>query len=160
MPGVSISIIYNNKIYCSNKQFGFSDINLKTPVTNETIFEACSMTKPMFAYVVLNLIDEGKLDLDKPLYKYLDEQFICELNYDKLITARMILSHTSGLPNWRKGEEECEGPIPIYFKPGTQFSYSGEGMFCLQRVIEKITGETLDVYAKRTLFDPLKLKPY
>ncbi len=157
VPGVSVSIISDYRIV-SSKQFGFADVTLQTPVTNETIFEACSMTKPMFSYVVLKLVDERKLDLDKPLYNYLEEKFICEENYDKLITARMILSHTSGLPNWRKGEEEREGPLLIYFKPGTQFSYSGEGMFYLQRVIEKITGEPLEVYAKRTLFDPLNLK--
>ncbi|RJP66050.1 MAG: hypothetical protein C4539_12145 [Ignavibacteriales bacterium] len=156
VPGVSVSIISDYKLV-SSKQFGLANVNEKIPVTSESVFEACSMTKPMFAYVALKLVDEGKLDLDKPLYNYLEEKFICENNYDKLITARMILSHSSGLPNWRKGEEEREGPIPIYFKPGTQFSYSGEGMFYLQRVIEKITGESLNALSRRILFVPLGL---
>ncbi len=156
VPGVSVSIISDYKLV-SSKQFSLADVNKKTPITIESVFEACSMSKPVFSYIALKLVDEGKLELDKPLYNYLEEKFICENNYDKLITARMILSHTSGLPNWRKGEEEREGPIPIYFKPGTQFSYSGEGMFYLQRVIEKITGESLDALAKRILFVPLGL---
>jgi CubicO group peptidase (beta-lactamase class C family) len=156
VPGASVSIISDYKII-STKQFGLANVNEKIPVTSESIFEACSMTKPMFAYVALKLVDDGKLELDKPLFNYLEEKFICENNYDKLITARMILSHTSGLPNWRKGEEEREGPIPIYFKPGTHFSYSGEGMYYLQRAIEKITGESLNALSKRILFVPLGL---
>jgi CubicO group peptidase (beta-lactamase class C family) len=61
------------------------------------------------------------------------------------------------LPNWRKGGEERGGPLPVYFKPGTKFSYSGEGIYYLQRVVEHITQEPLATYAKRNLFDPLGL---
>ena len=128
-------------------------------VDENTMFEACSMSKPVFAYLVLKLVEQGKLDLDKPLYDYLPEKFICEdEDYPKQITARMILSHTSGLPNWRKGSEENESPLPIYFKPGTKFQYSGEGIYYLQRVVEHITNESLESYAKRTLFDKLGLE--
>ena len=128
-------------------------------VDEKTMFEACSMSKPVFAYLVLKLVEQGKLDLDKPLYDYLPEKFICEdEDYPKQITARMILSHTSGLPNWRKGSEENESPLPIYFKPGTKFQYSGEGIYYLQRVVEHITNESLESFAKRTLFDRLGLE--
>ena len=158
VPGVSICIIQNKEIKWT-KCFGFSDASLRTNVTQKTIFEACSMSKPVFAYLVLKLVEQGKLDLDKPLYDYLPEKFICEdKDYPKQITARMILSHTSGLPNWRKGSEENESPLPIYFKPGTKFSYSGEGFYYLQRVVEHITNESLESYAKRTLFDKLGLE--
>ncbi len=61
------------------------------------------------------------------------------------------------MPNWRKGGEEREGPLPVYFKPGTKFSYSGEGIYYLQRVVERITREPLAAYAKRNLFDKLGL---
>jgi CubicO group peptidase (beta-lactamase class C family) len=123
------------------------------------MFEACSMSKPVFAYLVLKLVEQGKLELDKPLYDYLPEKFICDdENYPKQITARMILSHTSGLPNWRKGSEENESPLPIYFKPGTKFSYSGEGIYYLQRVVEHITNESLESLANRMLFDKLELE--
>ena len=158
VPGVSISIIYDKSIFYS-KSFGIADANTKMQVDEKTMFEACSMSKPVFAYVVLKLVEQGKLELDKPLYNYLAEKFICEdEDYPKQITARMILSHTSGLPNWRKGSEENESPLPIYFKPGTKFQYSGEGIYYLQRVIEHITNEPLESYAKRTLFDKLGLE--
>ncbi|MBK7500302.1 MAG: serine hydrolase [Ignavibacteriales bacterium] len=158
VPGVSISIISDKNIFYS-KYFGIADANTKVQVDEKTMFEACSMSKPVFAYLVLKLVEKGKLDLDKPLYDYLPENFICEdEDYSKQITARMILSHTSGLPNWRKGSEENESPLPIYFKPGTKFSYSGEGIYYLQRVVEHITNEPLESIAKRTLFDKLGLE--
>jgi len=155
VPGVSISVIKNNKLEWS-KSFGVIDVVQQNKVTNKTIFEACSMSKPVFAYLVLKLVEQGKLDLDKPLSNYLKEEFISgEENYSNLITAKMILSHTSGLPNWRKGEEERGGPLPVYFKPGTKFNYSGEGFYYLQRVVENIIQEPIEKYAKRNFFDKL-----
>jgi CubicO group peptidase (beta-lactamase class C family) len=155
VPGVSISIIKNYKLSWS-KSFGISDAVQQNKVNNKTIFEACSMSKPVFTYLVLKLADQGKLDLDKPLSEYLPGQFVSDNDdYSKLITARMILTHTGGTPNWRKGGEERGGPIPIYFKPGTKFNYSGEGIYYLQRVVEHITQEPLETYARRNLFDRL-----
>lgn len=157
VPGVSISIIQKNKIVYS-KSFGVADANTNLPVDSNTMFEACSMSKPVFAYLVLKLVEKGKLDLDTPLINYLPEPFISDDDdYSKQITARMILSHTSGMPNWRKGDEERNAPIPIYFKPGTRFNYSGEGIYYLQRVVEKITNQSLEDYAKENLFDILGL---
>mgnify|MGYP000900559546 FL=1 len=158
VPGVSICLIQNKKIAWS-KYFGISDASLKTKVTDKTMFEACSMSKPVFAYLVIKLVEQGKLELDKPLYDYLPEKFVSQdEDYPKQITARMILSHTSGMPNWRKGSEENESPLPIYFKPGTKFNYSGEGIYYLQRVVEHITNESLESFAKRILFDKLGLE--
>ena len=158
VPGVSICLIQNKEIAFS-KSFGVSDASLKTEVTEKTMFEACSMSKPVFAYLVLELVEQGKLELDNPLYEYLPEEFVCiDEDYPKQITARMILSHTSGFPNWRKGSEENESPLPIYFKPGTKFSYSGEGIYYLQQVVEYIVNESLESFAKRILFDKLGLE--
>jgi CubicO group peptidase (beta-lactamase class C family) len=155
--GVSVVLIKNNKISFT-KSFGVKDVQTSSPVTNETMFEACSMSKPVFAYVVLKLVEQNKLELDKPLSSYLSEEFVSEDDdYSNQVTARMILSHNGGFPNWRKGEEEREGPLPIYFKPGERFSYSGEGYFYLQRVIEKITEKSLEENAKEFLFQPAGL---
>jgi CubicO group peptidase (beta-lactamase class C family) len=157
VPGVSIALIQNKDIAYS-KSFGIKDSRSGSPVTDKTIFEACSMSKPVFALIVMKLLEQKLLELDKPLYDYLSEDFITnDDSHPKQITARMILSHTSGLPNWRKGEEERFGPLPLYFKPGKQFSYSGEGMFYLQRVIEKITNKKLDELSSEILFQPLGL---
>jgi CubicO group peptidase (beta-lactamase class C family) len=152
VPGVSISVIANHELTCS-MSFGVTDTARTDPVNPQTVFEACSMSKPVFAFLVLKLVEQGKLDLDKPLGDYLPEPFVTVDDYAKLITARMVLTHTSGMPNWRKGGEERGGPLPVYFKPGTKFSYSGEGIYYLQRVVEHITREALETYAKRNLFD-------
>jgi CubicO group peptidase (beta-lactamase class C family) len=157
VPGVSIAVVDNRKIAWS-KGFGVKDTRTSEVVTGQTLFEACSMSKPVLAYLVMKLVDNKTLDLDEPLWGYLPESFVSPGDYGKRITARMVLSHTAGFPNWRKGEEETAGPLPIYFLPGTKFSYSGEGFYYLQRVIEKLTREPLDVHARVTLFGPLGLK--
>ena len=157
VPGVSVCLFQGGEKAWS-KSFGVKDARTLEPVTGETMFEACSMSKPVFAYAVLKLAEEKKLDLDKPLAYYLDEDFVSIAGYRNTITARMILCHTSGLPNWRKGEEETDGPLPLHFEPGTRFGYSGEGYYYLQRVVERITGLPLDVFVKKTLFDHLGLK--
>ncbi|MFZ1289476.1 MAG: serine hydrolase [Melioribacteraceae bacterium] len=158
VPGISISVIQKNEIVYS-KSFGVTNADSKIPINKNTMFEACSMSKPVFAFLTLQLVEQGKLDLDKPLFEYLPEYFVSDdEEYSKQITARMILSHTSGMPNWRKGDEERNPPIPIYFRPGSKFNYSSEGFYYLQRVVEKITNQSLESYAKNNLFDKLNLK--
>jgi CubicO group peptidase (beta-lactamase class C family)/HEAT repeat protein len=157
VPGVAIVLIGDRSIAWT-KTYGVTDANKPRRVTKETLFEACSMTKPVFAYTVLKLVEQGNLDLDRPLADYLEEPSRADQPMVNLITARMVLSHTTGLPNWRKGEEERDGPLPVLFTPGSRFGYSGEGMLYLQKVVEHITGEPLELYAKRTLFDPMGLK--
>ncbi|HTY59037.1 MAG TPA: serine hydrolase [Bacteroidota bacterium] len=157
VPGVSIAVIENRGIVWSG-EYGVADVRRGTPVTRETLFEAASMTKPVFAYTVMKLADEGTIDLDRPLSEYLHERTLPLQPARALITARMVLSHTAGLPNWRKGEEERGGPLPVYFRPGSRFSYSGEGIYYLQRAVERITGQPIAVLARRTLFDPLGMR--
>jgi CubicO group peptidase (beta-lactamase class C family) len=156
VPGVSIAVIHRRGIVWSG-EYGIADVSRHAPVTRETLFEAASMSKPVFAYIVMKLVEQGKLELDRPLTGYLKERVLPDQPSRSLITARMVLSHTAGFPNWRKGEEERDGPLPVLYRPGSRFSYSGEGIFFLQRAVEKITGEPIAQLAKRTLFDPIGL---
>ena len=157
VPGVAIAVISEGRVAWS-KAYGVSDAASKTPVTSETLFEAASMSKPVFAILALQLADAGRLDLDRPLVEYSSELAVPNQADRRRITARMALSHTAGFPNWRPGGEEREGPLPLLFEPGTRFGYSGEGVFYLQRVVEKITGQPLDLRARAALFDPLGLR--
>jgi CubicO group peptidase (beta-lactamase class C family) len=154
VPGVSIAVVDHRRIAWS-KSYGLKDSHTSEIVTGQTLFEACSMSKPVLAFLAMKLAENKALDLDEPLWRYLPESFVSTGDYGKRVTARMVLSHTAGFPNWRKGEEETDGPLPITFPPGTKFSYSGEGFYYLQRVIEKLTREPLDVYARTALFTPL-----
>jgi CubicO group peptidase (beta-lactamase class C family) len=157
VPGVSVALIAGRQVVWSHS-FGVADARKGTPVTGGTLFEACSMSKPVFAYLVMKLVELGKLDLDRPLAEYLREEDPPTQNDKELITARMVLSHTTGFPGWRKGDEERQGPLPVKSRPGSRFGYSGEGVFYLQRAVEHITGEPLEVYAQRALFGPLGLR--
>lgn len=116
------------------------------------------MSKLPFAYAALKLVEQGKLDLGRPLVEYLDKPYLPDEPRHRQITARMVLSHTTGLPNWRKGGLAAGGPLTLLHDPGTKFTYSGEGFLYLQRVIEHITGEPMEPYLRRTLFEPLGIK--
>ena len=151
MPGLSIAVINDGKtVY--HRAFGVSNIRTEKLVDTNTLFEAASMSKPVFAYLVMKLAEEGKIDLDKPLYHYKANEDLAHDDRYKLITARMVLTHTSGLPNWRSEEKFHE--LKIRFTPGASFHYSGEGYGYLGKVIAHITGENLDKLMKRYVLEP------
>ncbi|MFN7141390.1 MAG: cyanophycinase, partial [Limisphaerales bacterium] len=154
VPGVSIAAIRNHKLSWTG-QYGIKTVGKTEKVEATTIFEAASMSKPVFAYVVLQLAQEGLLDLDQPLVEILGKPYIETDDRHKRITARMVLTHTSGFPNWRPGGSRSNGPIPIHFEPGTQMRYSGEGFLFLQRAVEKLTGMPLNDLVQQRLFQPL-----
>jgi CubicO group peptidase (beta-lactamase class C family) len=157
IPGLSIAVIRDGELLWS-KGFGVTNMKTKTPVTDEAIYEAASFSKPVFAYAVLKLVESGKLELDKPLIECVSDDFI-EKNYlgkkigderFRKITTRIALTHTTGFPNWRGRDS-----LKIKFIPGEKFSYSGEGFGYLQKVVEKISGQSLNDFMKKEVFDSL-----
>ncbi|MCS3869574.1 CubicO group peptidase (beta-lactamase class C family) [Chryseobacterium ginsenosidimutans] len=151
IPALSIAIINNNKVVYQ-KAFGTKN-SQQEKINDHTFFEAASMTKPMFAYTVHQLVKEKVLELDTPLYKYLPYKDIADDERYKLITAKMILDHTSGFPNRRENNK-----LTINFTPGTKFDYSGEGYEYLSKVIEHLTGKKIDEVMQQYIFKPLKMK--
>jgi len=136
MPGLSLAIINDRKIVY-HAALGMADIDSNKKVDDQTMFEAASLSKPVFACFVMKLVEKGLINLDKPLYKYLPNP---DIDYDpryKLITARMVLCHTTGLPNWRSDNKGVV--LNIHFTPGTQYSYSGEAYEYLANVVAHIT---------------------
>ena len=156
VPGVSIAIIQRNAVHWA-QGFGVRDARGDDPVTVDTIFEACSMSKPVLALSALRLVQDGRLDLDTPLTRYLGHDYLPDQPEHRLITARMALTHRTGLPNWRMGYAEPDGPLPLLFPPGSEYTYSGEGILFLQRAMEAIVETPLDRYAEESLFAPLGL---
>jgi CubicO group peptidase (beta-lactamase class C family) len=151
IPGVSLALIKDGKVVY-HKVYGVKNSITKVPVNDSTLFEAASITKPVFAYAVQRLAERGVIDLDKPLYQYLPFK---DIDYDeryKVITARHVLTHRTGFPNWREG-----GKLAINFAPGTKYGYSGEGFQYLQAVVEKITGKGVEQVLKEEVLDPLAM---
>jgi CubicO group peptidase (beta-lactamase class C family) len=136
VPGLSAAIIRDGKLIW-NKPFGVKNNASKEPVDIETVFEAASVSKTVFAYAVMKLCEKGTLALDEPLTQYLPKRFLEGDPRLDLITARHVLSHRSGFQNWRTPEL----PLKINFTPGTDFMYSGEGYYYLQSVITHLTGK-------------------
>ena len=160
VTGTAIAIFNHGEVVYL-KAYGFRDREKNLPLTVESVMSAASFSKVAFAYLVMELVDKGVLDLDKPVFQYLPKLLPEYSNYAdlasdpryKLITARMLLSHTSGFENWRWIEDDHK--LRIHFQPGSRYAYSGEGISLLQLVVETITKQPLDVLMQKHVFDPL-----
>ncbi|GAB5525195.1 MAG: hypothetical protein Roseis2KO_30670 [Roseivirga sp.] len=154
VPGLSLAVIDNNEIVYHNG-FGVT-MEGRGKVDNETVFDGCSLSKTLLLYTAMQLVDEGKLDLDKPMHEYLP---MPSLEHDpryKSITTRMILSHSSGLENWRYQNDK--DLFEIVADPGTKFVYSGEGYIYLSKIVEDMLGQSYEEYTAARVIEPLGLK--
>jgi CubicO group peptidase (beta-lactamase class C family) len=173
---------------------GYRDLASKTPMPPDAMFWIASTSKPMTATAVMMLVDEGKIDLDAPVEKYLPEfkgQMVrvtepaspadAQATADskssaKLVPAihpilvREILSHTSGLPFRSAAQPGALDLLPLkdavrsfaseplMFQPGTNYSYSNEGLNAAARIIEVVTGMPYEQFMQERLFWPLGMK--
>jgi CubicO group peptidase (beta-lactamase class C family) len=158
----------NKKKTAFIKSYGFRNQPKNQLLDTASIVYGASLSKAVFGYLCMQLVDEKVLDLDKPLFQYLkkdiaDYEYFADLKTDarwKLITARMCLSHTTGLPNVRwfnpnSSEPDTLGIMKIYFTPGSKYAYSGEGFKLLQLVLEEITKQPIDKLATERIFGPM-----
>ena len=158
VQGMSLAVIETGQLAWV-RGFGVKNAETKAPVTEATIFQAASLSKPVFAFAVFKLVEQGRFNLDKPLLEYVPQPYFEEaflkrpLDDARLrqLTARMVLSHCTGFPNWR-GEDKG---LKLNFDPGVHFSYSGEGFVLLQRVIEYFTQQSLQEFVEQQVFVPL-----
>jgi CubicO group peptidase (beta-lactamase class C family) len=154
IPGLSFALINDGEIvYRINK--GFASLEDSLAVTDQTIFEGASISKPVFAYFVMTFVEEGKLDLDQPLYTIYPHPDLLDDPRHKLLTARMLLSHQGGLPNWREDLEDEK--INFIQDPETAYNYSGEGYQYLATVLREI--EKTDWKGLEALFQARVAKP-
>jgi hypothetical protein len=127
-----------------------ADYNVRA--TQDTVFRVASITKVVTTMTVLNLVEQGKWDLDQPLTKYWTDPDLADDPRRDRITTRLILQHRTGLPNWR------DGKLKFDFDPGERNQYSGEGLEWLRRSLEKATGEKMEALATRLVFEPAGMK--
>ena len=155
VPGVGIAVVEDGNVTWS-RPFGVTNAVTRAPVNARTVFETASLSKPVFAYLVLQMVDLGLIDLDRPLVHYRRLDYLADHPWIELITARDVLRHSTGLPNWRKSPT-TEKLVPMA-KPGTRIDYSGEAIFWLQLVVETLTGQSLDESMQAHLFGPAGMK--
>lgn len=170
VQGLGVTIFNQNQIVYK-KAFGYSRADQKTPLKSTTNIYGASLSKSVFAVLVMKLVEQGKLNLDKPLQEYLPKPIyeykhqkrwhddFSSLKGDTLytkITARMCLDHTTGFANWRWDMPDQK--LKVLQVPGKRYSYSGEGMVYLQVVIEKMFDKSLEQLADEIIFTPLKMK--
>ncbi|GGX43048.1 serine hydrolase domain-containing protein [Saccharospirillum salsuginis] len=149
VPGLALArIAAGNVVWIGT--FGRADAN--RPVTRQTLFNVASLTKPMFAVMVMHLIQDGRTTLDEPLANGWVDPDIQDDPRHRQLTARLSLSHQTGLPNWRGNN-----PLFFMFDPGTRHEYSGEGFEYLRRALERRTGQSMDALMSQYVTGPLNL---
>jgi len=163
VTGLSLSILNDNKISYL-KSYGFRDKENNKLLDENSVMGGASFSKFLFAYIVMQFVEEGVIELDKPLYMYLKKPLpeyeiykdLKGSKYWKILTARNCLSHSTGFPNSRMFNTDHK--LEFFFKPGSRTGYSGEGIYLLQFVIEEITGKKLEEIAVEKVFTPLKME--
>jgi CubicO group peptidase (beta-lactamase class C family) len=165
--GLAIAVIDGGRIQSVQ---AFGERNAKgEPLTADTIMYGASLTKAVFATTVLQLVEEGRLDLDRSIADYLPKPLPAYGNLDaygnwgdlagderwRRITPRILLTHSSGFANF--SWDEPDQKLKIRFDPGSRYSYSGEGIILLQFVIEKGLGLNLGKEMQQRLFDRLAM---
>lgn len=170
LRGISVSVVQGEKILLENG-YGISSSN-GSPVDKDTVFPLASVTKVFTSLLILKLQEEGKLKLDDPVDKYIQE---FNLQTTKKPTLRDLITHRAGIPSdlfygfteasgkdgipigYRKLPEILKTSHPTY-EPKTAVSYSNLGYSLLAIVIERVSGKTLEEYASEKLFIPLDMK--
>lgn len=167
--GLAIAVIERGKVKLV-KTWGKRNTK-GDPLTDATVMYGASLTKAVFAYTIMQLVEEGRLNLDTPISKYLpkplpeyaDEEekyagwhHLANDERWRLLTPRMLLTHSSGFANF--GFLEPDGKLKFHFDPGTRYAYSGDGIILLQFVIERGLGLDLGQEMQRRVFDRFGMK--
>lgn len=166
VSGVAVAVFNDNKPIF-NKTYGRANVQENIAFEKSSVLYGASFAKMVFAYIAMQFVQEKVIDLDRPLVHYINKPLTDikisgfkrgyhdlkdDKRYEK-ITARMCLTHTTGFPNWRW--YEADKKLKIKFEPGTRYSYSGEGLYLLQFVIEQVTGKDYETISKERVFKPL-----
>ena len=177
VPGVSIAVIDDFQIEWA-RGYGVLAVGGNQPVTQETLFQAASIGKPVVAAAALKLVEQGRLELDRDVNQYLVSWKVPENKFtsEEKVTLRRLLSHTAGVTvggfqGYALGQEVpnlleiLDGkypanspPIRVDMVPGTQFRYSGGGYMIVQQLLEDVAGDSFPELMEKTVLDPLGMR--
>jgi len=167
VTGAEIAVLNDGHIVWISG-FGLRDKQNNLPMTPVTATWAASITKGVFAVYVMTLVEQHRLDLDRPIVQLLDKPLDSYPDYKQTagdlvrdqrwsaVTPRMLLSHTSGLANFASLEPDKK--MHLHYAPGSRFAYSGEGLNLLQFVIEQREHQPLEELMQKTIFTPLEMR--
>src|ERR1700730_9564404 len=150
VPGLSVAVVEEGQLTWSGS-FGLKHRDSSERVDNDTVYQAASLSKPAFAFAVMQLVTRGTITLDTPLSTYLPQPYVPDDALLERVTARHVLSHVTGWPNWRLSGQDLRRNAP----PGERFGYSGEGYVYLQRVVEHVTRCSLEELMQTDVLIPL-----
>ena len=162
VTGLGVAVIRKSKIVFI-KSYGYASLDNKAPLTPATIMYGASLTKATFAWMLMQLVDEGKVDLDKPISAYLakplpDYELYADLKGDerwRKLTLRMLMNHSSGFANLRFLEDDKK--LRFHRDPGTRYDYSGEGVHLAQFVLEQGLGIDIGKEMQTRVFDRFRM---
>ncbi len=158
VKGMALAVIDDGRVV-HVAAYGQRNVERNLPLTSDTVMYGASLTKTAFAYMVLQLVDEGRLDLDasiatylpRPLPEYEDYSDLAGDERWRALTPRIILNHATGFANFRW--LEADQKLRFHFDPGVRYSYSGEGIWVLQLVLEQGLGLDVGAEMQRRVFD-------
>jgi CubicO group peptidase (beta-lactamase class C family) len=159
VPGMQV--VYTKGTTVSTYNLGVRRAGTAQAVTATSTFQAASLGKVVLAYTTLRLLDRGVLDLDKPLLAYYPYPRLLAEPRAATITARMVLAHTTGLPNWAEKPTDPTwktSALHLKYAPDSCWNYSGEGYVFLQKTLEHLTGKAFETLAQEEVFQPLGMK--
>ena len=175
VPGAGVAVVKNAEVAWA-RGYGLADTEDGIPVDSETVFEAASVSKPVTAWGIMTLVEDGRIDLDAPISRYVKRWSLPPSEYDHdLITVRRILSHTAGLSEDGDTGVEPGQPVPtieealsgaiwgtrplhVERAPGEDFHYASNAYSLLEMAVEEITGESFSTYMQREVLDPLGMR--
>lgn len=174
---VAVCIIHDGKIFLI-KGYGYQDAEQNVPVTENTVFQIASISKSFTAWAIMDLVEQGVLELDQPVTRYIPDWHFPPSDFNENdVTIRRMLSHSSGIANvgGYAGVEKLEDlqtleeslvsandargeGVRIVYQPGSKYEYSGGAYTLLQYAIEQTTGQPFERYMKEKVLDPLKME--
>lgn len=166
IPGVAVAVWTGGQEYV--KGYGVTNVDHPVPVDGDTVFRIGSTTKTFTGTAMMRLVEQGKVDLDSPVRRYIPDFAVADAPVSAAVTVRQLLNHTSGwngddVQDFGRGDDaiaryvKSMTRLPQLTPPGSVFAYNNSGLVVAGRIIELVTGATYEAAVQNLVLDPLQL---